>query len=526
LAGAGNGTAYLLRGLNGALYHETTLGGVYANASFVPANTKLAGAGDGTLFAMENDRVYHVPGSGYTFVDSFTSDSLLVGAGNGVGYVLYKNNNRIYRETSSGSEITSGDFVLANTTLVGGGDGTYFALEGSNLYQGSGSGYSRTDWGFEAGSLLFGAGNGTAYLFNANGNLYRETASGGVYVGGLDFANTTMVGAGDGTLWALEGTNLYHVTSSGISGVINTFTAGSKLVGDIGNANAVVPVYWTGIGDTTWSTASGLNNWKDSGGMAADYADGAPVTFDDTATGTTADISAADVSPASVTFDNSAQDFTITGAKGIAGATGVVKQGTGKVTLNGVNTYSGVTTVQAGTLQMSEYSYGNVATNGGADIQGGKGILDYSLSGTSPAPDVQVMLTASYNNGAWDVGQIRNTTAATTGLSVGWADDATAQQLTIMATYAGDANIDGTTDVADLTALLNNYNKTSMVWANGDFNYDGTVNVADLTALLNNYNKSVAAAALSSNAVPEPGALILLATSLLGLLAYAWRKRK
>jgi autotransporter-associated beta strand protein len=119
------------------------------------------------------------------------------------------------------------------------------------------------------------------------------------------------------------------------------------------SAGSVTAVAWTGIGGTTWSTDTGLNNWKDGGGTAADYATGAEVTFNDTATGTAIDISAADVFPASVTFNNSSQNFTITGNKGIAGTTGVLKKGTGAVTLNSVNTYTGVTTVQAGTLQMT-----------------------------------------------------------------------------------------------------------------------------------------------------------------------------
>ena len=141
-----------------------------------------------------------------------------------------------------------------------------------------------------------------------------------------------------------------------------------------------MPVHWTGLGGTTWSTAAGLNNWKDSGGTAADYVNNADVTVDDTAARATADISSADVTPGSVTFNrNSATTFTVTGTKGIAGATGVLKQGAGKVTLNSVNTYTGTTTVQAGTLELGPSAQVPVLVNaGGANVQGGKLILDYT----------------------------------------------------------------------------------------------------------------------------------------------------
>jgi len=56
----------------------------------------------------------------------------------------------------------------------------------------------------------------------------------------------------------------------------------------------------------------------------------------------------------------------------------------------------------------------------------------------------------------------------------------------------------------------------------GDFNGDGAVDGSDLNTVLSNYGTTSSATA----AVPEPGTLGMLALSVIGLLAYAWRKRK
>jgi hypothetical protein len=48
-------------------------------------------------------------------------------------------------------------------------------------------------------------------------------------------------------------------------------------------------------------------------------------------------------------------------------------------------------------------------------------------------------------------------------------------------------------------------------WTDGDFNGDGTVSIDDLSNTLTNFDKTVAAAAVGFRAVPEPGALALLA---------------
>jgi len=91
--------------------------------------------------------------------------------------------------------------------------------------------------------------------------------------------------------------------------------------------------------------------------------------------------------------------------------------------------------------------------------------------------------------------------------------------------HDGDANGDSWVDFTDLTTVLGSYNQSDKAWANGDFNADGWVDFTDLTTVLQYYNQSFGASA-SSRAVPEPSTLLLTVAGLVGLLAYAWRKRK
>src|SRR5262249_39935296 len=88
---------------------------------------------------------------------------------------------------------------------------------------------------------------------------------------------------------------------------------------------------WTGALNGTWSTAtlSAPKNWKlVTAGTTTDYINGDDVLFDDSATGTTAvNISAANVSPTTTTFNNSTKTYTISssGSFGIAGSGGITK---------------------------------------------------------------------------------------------------------------------------------------------------------------------------------------------------------
>lgn len=67
---------------------------------------------------------------------------------------------------------------------------------------------------------------------------------------------------------------------------------------------------------------------------------------------------------------------------------------------------------------------------------------------------------------------------------------------------AGDANIDGTVNIADFAALAANFNTpVGAVWEDGDFTYDNAVTIADFSLLAANFNTT---AARGPAAVPEP----------------------
>jgi hypothetical protein len=83
----------------------------------------------------------------------------------------------------------------------------------------------------------------------------------------------------------------------------------------------------------------------------------------------------------------------------------------------------------------------------------------------------------------------------------------------------GDADLDGKVDINDLTVVLSHFGRTGATWSTGDFTGDGTVDVNDLTIVLSHFGQTAGAAAAAMAAVPEPGAVMLLAAALIGLLA-------
>ena len=174
-------------------------------------------------------------------------------------------------------------------------------------------------------------------------------------------------------------------------------------------------VIWTGLGDNSggngnWITsppAQTAKNWKLSdtaGNPATDYqltsGVGDAVTFDDSAGAghTTINISAANVSPASIIFNNtsSGQPYVIqtgTGvnAFGIAGISSVAMFNNGSLTLATPNTYTGGTFMNAG---------GTLVLNNATAI--GTGALTMAIGGTLDNTSAGAITLTTNNLQTWN----------------------------------------------------------------------------------------------------------------------------
>jgi autotransporter-associated beta strand protein len=149
---------------------------------------------------------------------------------------------------------------------------------------------------------------------------------------------------------------------------------------------------WTGSASSVWSTAtiaSPKNCVLATAGSGTDFLTGDNVVFNDLASTGNVQISAANVKPASATFDNTATTYTLTGPYGIADystsrSTAVNLNGSGLVVFATSNSYTGGTYINGGTLQI-----GNGTVNGSiAGAVNDNSVLAFNPAGTASFANV------------------------------------------------------------------------------------------------------------------------------------------
>jgi fibronectin-binding autotransporter adhesin len=341
-----------------------------------------------------------VPASGYAVID--------VGSGKVNGIVITNPGTYAASETptvtltgggGSIAPFTTSALATANTsgslTKIGAGTLT---LSGASTYTGATSvnvgtlnlsGSLASNVTVANGANLSGEGSTTGSLtFSGTSDLAFDPSSpGALAAASVDATGATVTVAPS---VPVTGTGIVVLSAPGgitgtAGGVGNNFIytgrgslyiSGTQLLID----TAPAALAWRG-NDGTNPTFWDLNtttNWESVGPVAEKFFTGDAITFDDTATSYTVDISTANVFPGNITFSNIANTYTIQGAFGIFGGATVTQSGTGTTVLNSSNGYTGTTTVNAGVLNIRNASAlgsttaGTSVTSGAAlEIQGG-----------------------------------------------------------------------------------------------------------------------------------------------------------
>jgi fibronectin-binding autotransporter adhesin len=213
--------------------------------------------------------------------------------------------------------------------------------------------------------------------------------------------------------------------------------------------------------------------------------------------------------PAGATLDipDSNPGGLVLGAN-ITGPGALTKTGDGLLKLNGANSYQGGTFLNAGTLQIT--SSGNLGTGGLTFGGSGAAILD--IEGANAYNDARPIMLAANATIQQDDSAGATLTDNITGGNVLTKTGAG----TLILSGTGDAFSaavvsSGTLTVIAADVLPDGTNLT--VGAGGTFIFDPSM-------------AGSPAAASSISPVPEPGTLMLLSVGAIGLLGYAWRRRR
>jgi autotransporter-associated beta strand protein len=198
--------------------------------------------------------------------------------------------------------------------------------------------------------------------------------------------------------------------TSGLGGfnwtVSNSITAMTSTCGVlISQSGPAQSVIWKGDGVSNyWDTGS--SDWTlATTGSSTAFGNGDPVTFNDIGSVTPSINIDAVISPGSITFDNFANNYVLSGTGAMGGTGTLVVEGGGTVTLedSGPNTFTGGSILNSGTLTINNSAAlgsGPLTLNGGSlEMSGGLTITN--PTNVNSASTIEIQGGTTYLNGTF-----------------------------------------------------------------------------------------------------------------------------
>ena len=605
LVGNGDGLLTILGTAAGTCWSNVRM--ISQNWAPAYANASAANGSPGTIVWDNATTAAWAPSTGGPYTNNWTAGADAVFEGNG-GTVTVGNASSP-SITSVNSLNFNTDWTTLGTTLGNTAAGTAagyqwiptYTLNGFNGTSAitlTGDAVITVGAGTDATTSPRNVGGGTALIscpISGSAGMYKAGAGFLILTGASNYSGGTTVGGGTlmlgyggsasplsgGTTGTIQGNvlnlaNLAFNYSSAASSAVTTFggnISGTGSVDILGTGTTTFTSNNTYTGITTIHAGSALQIGNGStataGAIVGDVVDNGTLIFNRAVSvsysgiiydGSTFFPSTAGANPYSSLYAN--YNGVNSNNAEVAHPGNLIQAGTAGLTLDDSQMkYTGTTTVSAGGggLKITSASPSMAVLNTTKTNVNGFLVLDYSANTANEISLVTQVVTdlhIGYNGGSGSFqsghGYQIYSTSATATQGLGWVDNATTHQVTVMPALYGDCNLDGVVNFSDLNKVLTNYNLTNMSWSQGDCNYDGVVNFSDLNKVLTNYNltgplnignlpvfafdsleaDSQAMQLLAkdgitlSQPVPEPSSLVMLASLLTMAGVWGFRRRR